>query len=61
MTKEKILVDRGVKKQLREEFGTSKPTIQKALSETPAQTGLHERIRLRALELGGVRCLVHES
>lgn len=59
-TKEKILVDRGVKTKLREEFKVSKATIQKALSEEPAQTALNQRIRERALQLGGVWYRIRE-
>lgn len=50
----KIIVDMGVKKELKEEFNTSYPTVSKALKPDYPETARNIQIRLRALEKGGV-------
>lgn len=50
---EKIIVDVGIKKQIKEELTVSYKTVSQALFGM-TKTDLAKRIRAKALELGGV-------
>lgn len=49
----RILTDRGMKKMIREIYHCSFPTIKSALDGSEV-TALQKRIRIKALELGGL-------
>jgi len=56
----RILVNNGDKKKLKEQFGCSYPTVSAALNGKET-TSIHNRIREAALKLGGVEVLPKES